>query len=90
MDASVTTPYAVFLDETTAEKIRAVAPGGFTGNIAISASIGDQVWDASLYPHRASNSFRLPLRRKVAKRAGIKHGTPIHLVIELRTPEAGS
>ncbi len=55
--------------------------GGF-GSIKVEAQIGDTVWRTSLFPHRESGGFLLPIKASVRKAEGISEGDSV--AIELR------
>lgn len=50
--------------------------GGF-GSVKVTARIGDTEWRTSLFPHRESGGFLLPLKAEVRRREGIEAGQPV-------------
>jgi hypothetical protein len=50
--------------------------GGF-GSVRVTARIGDTEWRTSLFPHRESGGFLLPLKAEVRRREGIGPGQPV-------------
>lgn len=50
--------------------------GGF-GSVKVTARIGDTEWRTSLFPHRESGGFLLPLKAEVRRREGIGPGQAV-------------
>lgn len=73
----------VTVDAQTATEIRYAAlgrTGGF-GSVRVVARIGETVWQTSLFPHRESGGFLLPMKADVRKREGLVAGD--ELTVEL-------
>ncbi len=76
--------YFLTVDGQTAAEIRYAALGrsrGF-GSIRVTALIGSTRWQTSLFPHRASGGFILPLKADVRKREGIEAGSDV--IVQLK------
>ena len=56
--------------------------GGF-GSIRVTATIGTTRWQTSLFPHKESGGFLLPLKAEVRRREGISGGSRISARIEV-------
>jgi len=56
--------------------------GGF-GSIKVTATIGGTRWQTSLFPHRESGGYLLPLKAAVRKAEGIGPGETISATIAL-------
>jgi Domain of unknown function (DUF1905) len=50
--------------------------GGF-GSVKVTARIGDTEWRTSLFPHRESGGFLLPLKAEVRRRERIEPGQAV-------------
>ena len=50
--------------------------GGF-GSVKVTARIGDTEWRTSLFPHRESGGFLLPLKAEVRRREAIETGQAV-------------
>ena len=61
--------YFLTVDAQTATEIRYAALGrvGGFGSVKVTATIGQTTWRTSLFPHRASGGFLLPLKAEVRK-----------------------
>lgn len=56
--------------------------GGF-GSVKVTARIGDTEWRTSLFPHRESGGFLLPLKAEVRRRQGLETGQPVTVVLTI-------
>jgi hypothetical protein len=56
--------------------------GGF-GSIKVKATIGTTSWRTSVFPHRESGGFMLPVKASVRKAEGIKSGDTVDVVLEV-------
>lgn len=67
------------VDGQAAAEVRYAAlgrTGGF-GSVKVTARIGDTEWRTSLFPHRESGGFLLPLKAEVRRREGIGPGQAV-------------
>ena len=67
------------VDGQTAAEIRFATlgrAGGF-GSIKVEASLGGSRWRTSLFPHRASGGFLLPLKAEVRRRENVGAGDEV-------------
>lgn len=72
------------IDGQTSAELRYAAlgrTGGF-GSIKVEARIGGTIWSTSLFPHRETGGFILPLKADVRKREKI--GADDVVTVELR------
>ncbi|MEO8724200.1 MAG: DUF1905 domain-containing protein [Sphingobium sp.] len=56
--------------------------GGF-GSVKVRATIGQTSWATSLFPHKATGGFVLPLKAAVRKSEGIAAGDEIEVMLEI-------
>ena len=70
---------------TTAAAVRAQAGGrsGGWGSIKVRVTIGDTLWNTSLFPHRESGGFMLPLKADVRRKEGLSEGNLVSGSIEI-------
>ena len=54
--------------------------GGF-GSVKVTVTIGDTTWRTSLFPHKESGGFVLPVKTDVRKREGIAAGRTVLALI---------
>lgn len=73
------------IDGQTSAEIRYEAlgrTGGF-GSIKVAATIGETRWYTSLFPHKASGGFLLPLKAEVRRAEGIAEGDTVAVRVEV-------
>lgn len=72
------------LPEEDAEEIRDIVPdrNGF-GSIRVRGRIGSVEWTTSIFPDKATNSFVLPIKKKVRKDTGVDVGDVIEIEIDV-------
>lgn len=77
--------YFATIDPQAAVEIRYAAMGmtGGFGSIRVTVTVGTTRWQTSLFPHRESGGFLLPLKAEVRRREGIAAGDRIAAAIEL-------
>lgn len=56
--------------------------GGF-GSVKVTARIGDTEWRTSLFPHRESGGFLLPLKAEVRRRERIETGQAVTVALTI-------
>lgn len=56
--------------------------GGF-GSVRVTATIGGTTWQTSLFPHKESGGFLLPLKAEVRRREGIAAGNEVTARLEV-------
>ena len=56
--------------------------GGF-GSVKVTARIGATEWRTSLFPHRESGGFLLPLKAEVRRREGIEPGQVVSVTLKI-------
>jgi hypothetical protein len=64
----------ITLPEDMAFAIRCEAETRGWGSVKVTASIGVTNWQTSLFPHKASNSYLLPVKAAVRKAEGLNDG----------------
>jgi len=73
------------IDPQTAVEIRYETlgrAGGF-GSIKVAATIGRTRWHTSLFPHKASGGFLLPLKADVRRTEGVAEGDLVTVRLEV-------
>ena len=73
------------IDPQTSAEIRYEAlgrTGGF-GSVKVIATIGGTRWQTSLFPHRASGGFLLPLKAEVRRAEGLGEGDTVSVRVEV-------
>ena len=73
------------IDPQTSVEIRYEAlgrTGGF-GSIKVAATIGETCWHTSLFPHKSSGGFLLPLKAEVRRLEGLVEGDAITVRLEV-------
>jgi hypothetical protein len=76
-DPSVTAAwYFMTIDAQTATEIRYAALGriGGFGSVRVNVQIGTTKWQTSLFPHKESGGFLLPLKAEVRRKEGLEPG----------------
>lgn len=75
--------YFLTIAADAARAIRAAGPAAATGrrkgfgSLRITATIGATTWQSSLFPHRESGGYILPVKASVRKREGIDEGSVV-------------
>ncbi len=90
---SATAPAAWFfvtISGETADGIRLAAIGGQWldgrkgfGSAKVRATIGDTSWSTSVFPHRESGGWLLPIKAAVRKAEGIVEGDDVTVTVSL-------
>ena len=77
--------YFITIDGQTAAEIRYEALGriGGFGSIKITAVIGETRWYTSLFPHKESGGFLLPVKASVRKAEDLNVGDERTVTIEV-------
>jgi len=73
------------IDPQTAVEIRYEAlgrTGGF-GSVKVAATIGGTRWHTSLFPHKASGGFLLPLKAAVRRAEAVGEGDMVTVRLEV-------
>ncbi len=71
----VTVPPWAALEDAAEEQA-----GGF-GSVKVVVTLGDQTWSTSVFP--SDDSFILPVKKPVRRKAGVEAGDTVHLRLEL-------
>lgn len=77
--------YFVTAEGETAAEIQLASLGltaGF-GSVRVRATIGRTTWGTSIFPHRESGGWMLPIKADVRKREGIDAGDELTVSIEI-------
>ncbi len=53
------------------------------GSARVTATIGDTVWETSVFPHKSSSGWLLPVKASVRKAEGLAEGRIVPLRITL-------
>ena len=83
--SSVANWYFVTAEGETAVEIRYASMGitaGF-GSVRVRATIGTTTWSTSIFPHRESGGWMLPIKASVRKREGIDAGDELTVSLEI-------
>ncbi len=77
--------YFATIDGQTSAEIRYAAlgrTGGF-GSIRVTATLGETTWQTSLFPHKESGRFLLPMKAAVRKAEGVGVGDVVTVRLEV-------
>ena len=76
--------YFATIDAQTAAEIKYAMLGMSRafGSVKVTATVGKTCWATSLFPHKESGGFILPLKASVRKAEGIGDGDLISVVLE--------
>jgi len=77
--------YFITVEGETAAEIR-FASLGFTagfGSVRVRATIGMTTWGTSIFPHRESGGWMLPIKADVRKRENINAGDALTVSLEI-------
>jgi hypothetical protein len=58
------------------------APVAF-GSVRVRVTVGATTWSTSLFPHRESGGYLLPVKKDVREREGLDVGEPVDVALEL-------
>jgi hypothetical protein len=77
--------YFVTIDGQASAEIRYAALGrvGGFGSIRVTATLGQTRWQTSLFPHKESGGFILPMKAAVRKAEAVEVGDVVHLALEV-------
>ena len=53
------------------------------GSVKVRAALGDTTWDTSIFPHKDSGGWMLPVKASVRKAEGVVAGDDVTLAITL-------
>lgn len=69
----------ITIDGQTAAEMRYAALGriGGFGSIRVEARIGRTCWQTSVFPHKESGGFILPVKADIRKREGLSEGDAV-------------
>ena len=73
----------MLIDARIASQIRAAAAGrsGGWGSVKVTATLGKTDWQTSLFPHKQSGGFMLPLKADVRKAEAVSEGDEIEVAL---------
>jgi Domain of unknown function (DUF1905) len=77
--------YFVTIDGQASAEIRYAALGrvGGFGSIRVTATLGQTRWQTSLFPHKESGGFILPMKAAVRKAEAVGVGDVVNLTLEV-------
>lgn len=77
--------YFIQLPGETAADIRdgLVAPPRGFGSVRVAARIGGTAWRTSIFPHKDSGSYLLPVKKAVRDAEGIDAADVVHVELEI-------
>jgi hypothetical protein len=58
------------------------APVAF-GSVRVRVTVGSTTWSTSLFPHRESGGYLLPVKKDVRVREDLEVGEPVDVALEL-------
>ena len=70
-------------DAAAAVRAQAGGRSGGWGSIKVRVTIGATLWNTSLFPHRGSGGFMLPLKADVRRKEGLSEGVLASGTIEI-------
>jgi hypothetical protein len=77
--------YFLTVDGQASAEIRYAAlgrTGGF-GSVRVKATLGDTLWQTSLFPHKETGGFILPIKATVRKSEGVGDGDVVTVLLEM-------
>lgn len=77
--------YFVTLPDDVAAEVKFATLGSRTGfgSVKVEAVVGGSRWRTSLFPHRTSGSYLLPMKATVRRAEGLDTGSPVRATITL-------
>ena len=75
----------MIIDAEAASRVRAASAGrsGGWGSVKVTASLGKTDWQTSLFPHKPSGGYMLPLKADVRKREQVGEGDEIEVTLSV-------
>lgn len=79
----------VTLPENQSEEIKFFSENNTTkkrgwGAVKVKAMIGETTWETSIFPHKESNAYILPIKASVRKAESIEVGREINVAIHTK------
>ena len=56
------------------------------GSLPVKVTLGKTIWQTSIFPHKKSGGYLLPLKAEVRKKEYIVEGESVFLIIEILAP----
>jgi uncharacterized protein DUF1905 len=78
----------VTMPTEVADEVRARSLAKPFGSVPVRATVGATTWESSLFADTKSESYLLPVKADVRRRAGIEAGDTVTLTIVLTEPAA--
>lgn len=76
----------ITLPEDASDELRARSmPSAGFGSIPVEVSVGQTVWQTSIFPDKASGCYVLPLKAAVQKAEQISVGSPLLVELAVRS-----
>ncbi len=75
----------LIIDAGAASQIRAASAGrgGGWGSVKVTANLGETQWQTSLFPHKQSGGYMLPLKADVRKHEHVNEGDDIEVTLTI-------
>jgi Domain of unknown function (DUF1905) len=79
--------YFIVLPVKMSREIKLVDAGphraGF-GSLRVAATIGETIWQTSIFPSSKDEAYLLPVKAEVRKKEGLKEGKLVRIQLEIR------
>ena len=53
------------------------------GSLPVKVTLGKTTWETSIFPHKKSRGYLLPLKAEIRKKEGVKEGASISILLEI-------
>ncbi len=73
----------VYVDGPVKDKILKNATTHHMGMIKVQATLGETVWETSLFPNKKENCYIMALKKSVRQAEGIFNGDAVEIQLEL-------
>ncbi|MCA9324424.1 DUF1905 domain-containing protein [Candidatus Saccharibacteria bacterium] len=86
-DGAATSWYFLTVPQNISDEIKDISSGlprkGF-GSVRVKVTIGNSVWDASIFPDSKSSCYLLPVKATVRKAESIDDGSTLQVALLLK------
>lgn len=73
----------IYVDGKVKDDIRKVAKSHHMGMVRVRATLGETVWETSLFPNKKEDCFIMAIKKKVRQAEGIFDGDEVIVALEL-------